>query len=74
MKVMIYDWEADASKLLAIAAVRIATKLNIAGARKAVDKCIDGHWSVVDCIDNQSALDLITQMDEAGFMAKRVPE
>ena len=74
MKVMIYDWEEDASQRNAISAIRIATALNVAGARRAVEKCIEGHWAVVECIDNQSALDMIDQLDEAGFMAKRIPE
>ncbi len=73
MKVLIYDWEVDASKDFAIKAIRIASKLNIAGARRVMDSCINGQPSVVECLDNQSAVDLVDQLDEIGFLAKRLP-
>lgn len=74
MKVLIYDWEIDASKEFGIKAIRIASKLNIAGARRVVESCMDGQPALVECLDNQSALDLVEQLDEVGFLAKRVPE
>lgn len=73
MKVLIYDWEADASKELALKAIRIASKPNIAGARRVVEACMEGQPSVVECLDNQSAQDLVDQLDEIGFLAKRLP-
>lgn len=74
MRVLVYDWDVDASKEFAIKAIRIASKLNIAGARLVVDRCVNGQPSVVECLDNQSALDLVEQLDEVGFLAKRVPD
>lgn len=74
MKVLVYDWEVDASKDLANRAIRIASSLNIAGARRVVERCVEGKPTAVECLDNQSALDLVEQLDEVGFLAKRLPE
>lgn len=73
MNVLVYDCEVDASNDFAIKAIRIASKLNIAGARRVVESCTGGQPAVVECLDDESALDLVEQLGEGGFLAKRLP-
>ena len=73
MKVWIYDWDVGASKGFAHKAIRLATNLNLADAKAVVDRCLESQPVVVECHDNESALDLIRQLDDAGFLAKRLP-
>ncbi len=71
-RVRVIGWRVGAQAVSAIQAIREATRLGLADAKRLVDDVLSGAPIVLDVVDEQSAQRLVSTLDRLKFDAQLV--